>query len=147
MAPKKSIKTSKASKNVQPVTVSEKINPPGGELTVTISGRAEDVRRALENMRFDRPEEAAREASDGLSITEGREIALSQTLTPGAKMTDTLGAPPIKFVSPGLLAAYKDRCLNAAEKAGHPIGDESKIPNKPGTKVNEVGDALSQFSA
>jgi len=149
MATKKRVKKLQKGANAvnegAPAIVSREIQPSSGDLTITISGPAEHVRRALEHMRFERPA-AAREGSDGLSVTEGREIALAQTLTPSAKMIDTLGAPPINFVSPGLLAAYKDRCLDAAEKAGHPISDESKIPNKAETKVNEVGDALSQFS-
>lgn len=148
MATKKTAKKAvKAAKKAAPPTVSRDIRPSGRDITITISGPAEHVRRAIDHMRFERPTVGAGDGSDGLSIGEGRAIAREQTLTPSAKMTDTLGAPPINFVSPGLLDAYKDRCLKAAEEAGHPIIDESSIPNKSETKVFEVGDALSKFSS
>ena len=111
---KKAQKKAKAA----PAVLSREVPPPGSDITITISGPAEHVRRVIDEMRFERPVLAADAGSNGLSIGEGRRIAREQTLTPGVQTTDTLGAPPINFVSQDLRDAYKDRCLKAAEDAG-----------------------------
>ncbi len=142
MATKK--KAPKKARAAQAV-LSREVPAPSSDITITISGPAEHVRLVINEMHFDPPVSEA--GSNGLSIGEGRRIAREQTLTLGVQSTDSLGAPPIDFVSQGLRDAYKDRCLKAAEDAGHPITNESKIPNKSDTKVFEVGDALSEFSS
>src|SRR5258706_603414 len=101
-------------------------NDANDDMTISISGPAHPVRRALTAMRFD-------ENDWNPAVT--RQIAIDKTFTEGATAFDRLAGPKVGLIAQSDRDLYRDRCIAEAEARGHSVADEFKIPAKENTTL------------
>jgi hypothetical protein len=123
-----------ASADSSPGTATPNVAP---ELSVTVAGAEHIVRRALSAMRF---------AADEWNHAVTRQIAIDETLVPGAGLDDTLGGDKIRMFSQDVRDLYRQRCINDATRRGHAVPNPGDIPADSDTTIMEVGDALFDHS-
>ncbi len=140
MATKKNAKAKKKP-DVKPGLVTASSETPG-MLTVTVTGPASEVRRALEAMRFDESRVTESVEAVEWTITVARQIAIEQTVVDGAELDDELAGQRVRMFSQTDRNLYRDRCVLAAKSIGHTVAKPASIPVKEKTTVMQVGDAL-----
>jgi len=101
-------------------------------ISITVSGPANEVHRALTHMSF----------RGEWNQAVARNIALDETLVPDAELSDTLGGDRVRLFSQDARDLYRQRCVNEAGRRGHPVPDPSQITVDEDTLVGEVGDDL-----